>query len=194
MFVNVVVRRVRTPQPGPGKPPHRRAVIESLFRHRIARCIPALQEIHKQHHLQKHRPPPALRPRLRILRRDQRQKPTPGHHRVRRCARNSSPRVSGFFIASRRLGKAGCFGIGRAPCRDAQFYRMTPKVAGFSDAPQYALVVQPWTSKRDSPAPQHRAKPGRWQKVIRAPGDPALLATHGLCPMQAGPESCERTS
>ncbi|MGB5067668.1 MAG: hypothetical protein WBO29_09885, partial [Albidovulum sp.] len=40
-----------------------------------------------------------------------------------------------FFIALRRPGKAGCFGIGKAPCRDAQVYQITPEVAGFSDLP-----------------------------------------------------------
>jgi hypothetical protein len=40
-----------------------------------------------------------------------------------------------FFIASRRPGKAGGFGIGRTPCADAKVYQITPKVAGFSDVP-----------------------------------------------------------
>ena len=44
-------------------------------------------------------------------------------------------RVRFFFIAARRLGKAGCFGIGGAPRGHAQVYQITPKVAGFSDSP-----------------------------------------------------------
>jgi len=51
-------------------------------------------------------------------------------------ARNSSCRVCFFFIALLRLRKTGCFGIGRDPCRNAQFYQIRPKAAGFSDVPQ----------------------------------------------------------
>ena len=76
----------------------------------------------------------------------QRQQTIPWHHRVRRCARtngacaslserSSSRRVCCFFIASRKPGKAGCFGIGRAPHGDAQVYQIALKVAGFSDVP-----------------------------------------------------------
>ena len=130
----------------PGEPAHRLAVIQRLLGHRIAQRIPVLQEMHPQHRLQRHRGPPALRPQLRIIRRDQRQQTTPGHHRVRRCARtsgacaslsakNSSRRVRFFFIASRSPGKAGCFGIGRTPCKHAQHYQIRQTAGGYSDVP-----------------------------------------------------------
>ena len=37
--------------------------------------------------------------------------------------------------AKGKPGRAGCFGIGRAPCRNAQVYQIMPEAAGFSDIP-----------------------------------------------------------
>ena len=50
-------------------------------------------------------------------------------------ARNCSRRVTFFFIASRRPGKASCFGISGAPRGDAKFYQTRRKMAGSSDVP-----------------------------------------------------------
>ncbi|MDP2062455.1 MAG: hypothetical protein Q8J98_05040, partial [Phaeovulum sp.] len=52
-----------------------------------------------------------------------------------------SRRVTFFFIASRRPGKAGCFSIGKPPRGDAQAYQIRRKVAGFSDVPIVIIVV-----------------------------------------------------
>jgi hypothetical protein len=35
-----------------------------------------------------------------------------------------------FFIASRRLGKSDCFGIGLAPCGAAKIWQIKPNFAG----------------------------------------------------------------
>ncbi|WP_287187249.1 hypothetical protein, partial [Rhodovulum sp.] len=51
-----------------------------------------------------------------------------------------SRRVTFFLIASRRPGKAGCFGIGGAPCRDVPAYQLRLKSACFSDLPSVAQV------------------------------------------------------
>ncbi|MDP3959036.1 MAG: hypothetical protein Q8Q26_02995, partial [Pseudorhodobacter sp.] len=51
-----------------------------------------------------------------------------------------SRRVCFFFIASRRPGKAGCFGIGRAPRRVAEVYQIRRKSGGFSDVPIVLLM------------------------------------------------------
>lgn len=77
-----LVRDPVVAQLDPGKAPHRLAVIERLFRHRIAQGIPVLQEVDPEHRRKRHRRPPALRPDLRIMQRDQRKKPIPGHHRI----------------------------------------------------------------------------------------------------------------
>ncbi|WP_287187831.1 hypothetical protein, partial [Rhodovulum sp.] len=60
-----------------------------------------------------------------------------------------SRRVTFFLIASRRPGKAGCFGIGGAPCRDVPAYQLRLKSAGFSDLPKLnhgeGACLENWT-------------------------------------------------
>ncbi len=155
------VRNALTAQFDPGKAPHRLAVMERSalrsihwsvcftlepIRHRVAQCVPILKKVDPQHRPQRHWRTPALRAGLGIMRRDQPQQPAPRHHRVRRCARtngacaslsarNCSRRVTCFFIASRRLGKAGCLGIDEAPRGVAIAYQIRQKTVGFSGVP-----------------------------------------------------------
>jgi len=118
----------------PGKAADRRAVVERLLGHRVARRMPVLQETDPQHRLQRQRRPPALGAGLRILRLDQSHKTTPRRHPIHLRQEQLTPR--GFLLPRvAKAGKSGCFGIGRAPRRVAQAYQITPKAAGSSDVP-----------------------------------------------------------
>ena len=68
-----LVRNTIIAQLDPGKTAHRLAVLEAFLGHGIAQRVPALQEVHAQHRLERHRRAAARGARLRIERVNQRQ-------------------------------------------------------------------------------------------------------------------------
>jgi hypothetical protein len=63
-----------------GERPHRADVVERLLGARVGEPIPLLQAIDPQHHPERIGATPAVRPGMRIMRRDRRLKLCPGHH------------------------------------------------------------------------------------------------------------------
>jgi len=73
----------RTPQtlPSVRKPTHGFTVIQLVFGHRITQGVPIRRDVHAKRRRQRHRRPPAFWPNLRVVRLDQRLRPSPVNHR-----------------------------------------------------------------------------------------------------------------
>ena len=114
--------------------PHGVAVIQHLLGHRVAQRIPFAGGSTPAASSPGHRRAPAFRPRLRIVRLDQRKEPGPRHHCVHLGEEFLTPRLLLLHRVA-EAGMAGCLGIGGPPSWSRPVYLKPLRGRGFSDFP-----------------------------------------------------------
>ena len=112
-------------------------VIERLCGHQVARRRPVLPEVNARHRLKRHGWPPAVWPKLWVVRRLQ---PPPRNHRIHFCQKLFAPWYLLHCMA--KTGNGGLFAHRRGRCQSMpSACQINSKAAGFSDVPQLSKLI-----------------------------------------------------
>jgi hypothetical protein len=142
-------------------------VMAHVLRHRIAEHMPLPEEMEAPHRLRRHRPAPALRPGLGIMRLDQREEPGPGLRRLHPGAKRLQLRPLRRVAQAGDGGSLGCRRVLRCAARPPS---KRPRRAIFRLSETYANQGSPARAiARSMPSPPTDYVPRRRSRVPRRP-------------------------